>query len=534
LEIELEIKNYRCFPDSRPAKIRIGNGFVALIGVNNSGKSSLLRFFYEFRHLFSNSADNGFRNLVNPTSGRPWAFVLQSVPDPSEVFHKKNSRDMELTMRVLPDANVAHPVPNHLTEIRLTIERNRAVVKDVDFPGHCPADQRQNLAIGTLAGNIPILQAPGKPALKLSLLLEGFRVLAETLYLGPFRNAINVDSGQDYFDIKVGQAFIAEWRKRKTGPIVEQNEAMNRLTDDIRRIFDFGSLEINASDDARTLKLVVNNRSFRLDELGAGLAQFIFVLANAAVRRPSFILIDEPEQNLHPSLQIDFLTTLASYAKVGVAFGTHSFGLARAVASRIYSLKRVGEGETEVRNLEATPRLSEFLGELSFSGYQELGFAKVLLVEGPTDVTTCQQILRCFHKDHQVVILPLGGDSLINDTSESQLAEISRICKETTAVIDSERTAANADVNPRRLAFQAICKNLGIECHILTRRATENYLSDRAVKAVKGENFSALANYERLRDHTPSWSKGENWKIAREMTKDELSQTDLGKVLERL
>jgi len=534
MELEIELKNYRCFPDSRPVKIRIGNGFVALIGVNNSGKSSLLRFFYEFRTIFDNSAQNGLSNLVHPLrrTGH-WGAGFQSVQDPAEIFHKMNGRDLQLGIRVLRGSNDLEIPPGHASEIWLTLDRTTKNVKAVDIPRFIAA-QRQQLTIGRTADQVPILGQPGRPNVPLSCLAEAFRVLADALYLGPFRNAINVDAGHDYFDIKVGQSFIAEWRKLKTGGNIEQNEAANRLTDDICRIFDFERLEINASEDNRTLKILANGRSFRLDELGAGLAQFVFALTNAAVRRPSFILIDEPEQNLHPSLQVDFLTTLASYAKVGMVFGTHSIGLARAVANRIYSLRRVGDGETEVKDYEATPQLVEFLGELSFSGYQELGFGKVLLVEGSTDVTTFQQMLRHHHKDHEVVILQMGGASLINAAAAPQLCEIKRICNRIVAVIDSEKDGADAPIGQQRQAFKSACEAAGVECHILERRATENYLSDQAVKAAKGANFSALGPYERLNAHSPCWGKNENWRIAREMTKDELSHTDLGTILDNL
>jgi AAA15 family ATPase/GTPase len=49
---DITIKNYRCFHESDPLRIRIQPGFTALLGANNSGKSALLRFFYEFRNLF--------------------------------------------------------------------------------------------------------------------------------------------------------------------------------------------------------------------------------------------------------------------------------------------------------------------------------------------------------------------------------------------------------------------------------------------------------------------------------------------------
>src|SRR5262249_29182042 len=156
-------------------------------------------------------------------------------------------------------------------------------------------------------------------------------------------------------------------------------------------------------------------------------AQFILVLVNAAVNQPAFILIDEPELNLHPSLQLDFLTTLGSYASRGVYFATHSYGLARAHAQCVYTLQNDPATGTELRPLESTPRLSELRGELSFSAYKDLGFDTLLLVEGVTEVLAIQQFLRMYGKDHQVVLLPLGGDNFINGNRETELQEILRI-----------------------------------------------------------------------------------------------------------
>ena len=49
-----------------------------------------------------------------------------------------------------------------------------------------------------------------------------------------------------------------------------------------------------------------------------------------------------------------------------------------------------------------------------------------------------------------------------------------------------------------------------------------------------GPGYRALTDYERLKDVSPAWSKMENWRIAREMTKDELLTTDVGKFLASL
>jgi len=117
--------------------------------------------------------------------------------------------------------------------------------------------------------------------------------------------------------------------------------------------------------------------------------------------------------------------------------------------------------------------------------------------------------------------------------AESQLQEVKRISPNVAAIIDSEVPNRGSMLAADRQGFFEACKRTGVDCHILERRAFENYLSDRAVKAVKGPKYRALQEFERLRDAQPSWGKDENWRIVRTMTKDEWSN-DLGDFISRL
>jgi hypothetical protein len=54
------------------------------------------------------------------------------------------------------------------------------------------------------------------------------------------------------------------------------------------------------------------------------------------------------------------------------------------------------------------------------------------------------------------------------------------------------------------------------------------------VKAAFGQSFSALSAYQRLANAPSGWSKSDSWKIARQMTLDELSGTDLGEFIEKI
>jgi len=91
-DVKITIKNYRCFSDTKPAQFILKNGLTSFIGVNNAGKSSLLKFFYEFRNLFEVGITN---NTINETSNQTFAFPLE-VRDPQEIFYNGNSRPLEI------------------------------------------------------------------------------------------------------------------------------------------------------------------------------------------------------------------------------------------------------------------------------------------------------------------------------------------------------------------------------------------------------------------------------------------------------
>ena len=157
-----------------------------------------------------------------------------------------------------------------------------------------------------------------------------------------------------------------------------------------------------------------------------------------------------------------------------------------------------------------------------------------LLVEGTTDVKTIQQFLRWVKKDHEILLPPLDGSQLINEKAAPHLLEVKRISDRVMAIIDSEKDSSGAPLSEDRAGFLKACQETGIKCHVLERRAIENYLTDKAVKRIKSEKYRALGQFEKLDDVALSWSKSENWRIAREMSLTDLEGTDLGKFISEL
>src|SRR5262245_61559786 len=118
--VQVTLSNYRCFSDAQPLRLPLHHGFTALVGPNNTGKSSILKFFYEFRTLWGIFGPNGdFFNLLR---GGDSNVATQGTVDPEEVFCDRNDR--VLTIRLdLPNS----PTPDRGPAIRhATISFDRA------------------------------------------------------------------------------------------------------------------------------------------------------------------------------------------------------------------------------------------------------------------------------------------------------------------------------------------------------------------------------------------------------------------------
>lgn len=523
LEYEITLKNVRCFPDSCPITFRLGSFFTAFVGANNTGKTALLRFFYEIRKPL---VTGGIINMIAADVHHDFEHVL----DQEEVFHDENDRPLKLEVKIHGVERGEQDAETFVDGLEIVVDRRRrwrARLLVSGRPFEVPDDSvRQKWSI--------IGRISKKPLVNLDAVRGFHEDLAGSMYVGPFRHVVG-DGGGAYYDLVTGTAFVNNWNQLKTGNSRQDNQLISEVTEDIRSIFGFDRLDISASADRKTLHVNVDGRPYKLHEMGAGISEFILVFGLAAIKKPSFLLIDEPELHLHPSLQVDFVTRLAKYAKRGLVFATHSIGLARSTSEQIYSIVRDHRSSCpRVYPLAKTKNYSQFLGEMGFSGYQALGWDQVLLVEGTTDVKFAQQVLRLYKQDHSVLVLPLGGAAMINASVEHELVEVKRLTENIAVLIDSERMAPTAALDPAREGFAKLCHKHGIQICVTERRATENYLADAAVKKEKGSKYRALSPYEPLEGMSPCWGKAENWVIASRMTRADFDGTDIGEFFRAL
>ncbi|MFZ6640289.1 ATP-dependent nuclease [Undibacterium sp. TC4M20W] len=509
-KIEIELKNYRCFQEPIPTKFSLEPGkTIALIGKNNAGKSALLRFFYEFKYPLINFINGNWetvdvltRKNQNPVD--PELNARYGLRDNLDIYPNRDSSNSVKFSFSTSDITYAFEIskPNervgyqlHKTQVRASSEIN------FDEKFHDVKDQFEY-----------------------------------SLYIGAQRNLITTGVS-DYFDLSVGTVFINSWNQLKFG--VNSLSASMALKAErlIAELLGWSNLSIDASDDKSQLYLTKDNlHRYSISELGAGISELVICIVTAATRKPSWILIDEPESHLHPSLQVKFVEALTQLASCGLIFTTHSIGLARTCADSILVVQQDKQGRSSIKPFEGINNFSELMGELSFSQFRELGYDKILLCEGVTEVKVFRQILRHWNLDSSVLIVPLGGEALIDANRQHELEEFKRFGVEVFVIVDSERSSEDTSISKRN-KFVDVCNKIFGENHAMqTRlRATENYFTSDAIKlALRNEEYQPLLPFQNSKDSPKFWGKNQNWKIAAEMTKEDWEKTDLKNFFERM
>jgi hypothetical protein len=71
-------------------------------------------------------------------------------------------------------------------------------------------------------GNMVVVRgaSPKNPIVALRPISELGKALSRMLYLGLFRNAVNIGGSGDYYDIQIGQPFITNWNIRRIHSIL--------------------------------------------------------------------------------------------------------------------------------------------------------------------------------------------------------------------------------------------------------------------------------------------------------------------------
>lgn len=536
MQWKIEVRNYRCFTDEYPLRIDLTNPVTALIGPNNSGKSAALRFFWEIGPMVAGASD-ALAGAYSVAGRATLNNNMKPLSDPYAVFAALNDRPITVDFfqinDQIPEEGLEHIMSNAVRSVhfRVTISRT-SLSGQVSLIHNSQQIDDINEKFDTFQGPHGSLFVERASGAQYFLNYHNhLRDLKHPTYLPAVRPYGNISVNQS-FDLTLGSSVITEWNGQKAALHPDSRKSAALIEKELARIFGFDQLEIYPTRNHEDLILRVNNdKSFPLQDMGNGIAQFLTLLFNARSRSRHLLLFDEPEIGLHASLQVELMSLIAKSVSGPIIFATHSLGLARSVADEIISFS-IADGHSQPRKFEGSKNYLETLGELSFSAWREIGCDGVLFVEGPSDVKVISEWLRKIGLSKRWALMSLGGSETINSDGVEAIKQVLQVHPRVAVVIDSERHAAEAEIEKKRTRFKADCELARVPCLITQKRATENYFTDRAVKAACGDNAVALGAFEKLAGH--GWGKRDGLRIASAMSVEEIEYVDIVQFIREL
>jgi energy-coupling factor transporter ATP-binding protein EcfA2 len=257
---------------------------------------------------------------------------------------------------------------------------------------------------------------------------------------------------------------------------------------------------------------------------GLGLHDLLIILYFALTSEHEVVLLEEPENHIHPEMQRRLATFLRDRTQKQFFLATHSsVFLNTQLADRVFTCRI-----TDAVHVENATSRASVLTELGYSIADNLVSDVIVLCEGPRDKSVLEQFFQKIGllDRKNIKMWPLGGD-IMDQLDLSVFQQSHQII----ALVDGDPKSSHI-----RERFAEKCAALNIAVTRLKRYAIENYFSLRAIAAVMPDQalpaeIKELDHKRRVSDQLGFDVKKHGAKIAKEMTLDEIKGTDFERFL---
>ncbi|MDC6404934.1 MULTISPECIES: ATP-dependent nuclease [Maribacter] len=227
-----------------------------------------------------------------------------------------------------------------------------------------------------------------------------------------------------------------------------------------------------------------NDKQYEIYNLGDGLQTIISILFPIFLKRNEEVIvcIEEPENHLHPAWQLRLLNALKLFSKHIFFYSTHSNVFINDSSISLYSISKSGK-QSFISFLELEEEKLKIIQDLGYKPSDLFQTNYVLWVEGPSDKLYLNywisELAPDLKEDVHYSIMYYGGEtykSFLINNGELELKLIKKLNQNFGIILDSDRRNKYESHNPKKKQIEQLFLETGNFCWLMKYREIENYI----------------------------------------------------------